>query len=180
MSTPTTSKSGATPSIAASRASGSEPEVSRKSTTREKSAAHLAAGAKRVLVSAPCKNADATIVYGVNHHEITASHLVISNASCTTNCLAPVVKVLHENLGIRHGSMTTIHNVTNTQTIVDRPAKDMRRARSAPRRWTRLVRNYIDEKKRDRQVQAIESTDAFQNLVKEAKRLRARKRKQAD
>ncbi|OUS07850.1 type I glyceraldehyde-3-phosphate dehydrogenase [Rhodobacterales bacterium 52_120_T64] len=91
------------------------------------------AGVSKVLVSAPVKKAPAlNLVYGVNHelydHE---KHDVITAASCTTNCLAPVVKVMHEEIGILHGSITTIHNITNTQTIVDRPAKDMRRARSA-------------------------------------------------
>ncbi|MEY3005042.1 MAG: type glyceraldehyde-3-phosphate dehydrogenase [Pseudomonadota bacterium] len=90
-------------------------------------------GAKRVVVSAPVKDGDAAnIVYGVNHLSYDpARHRIITAASCTTNCLAPVVKVIHEGLGIRHGSITTIHDVTNTQTIVDRPAKDLRRARSA-------------------------------------------------
>ncbi|MGY6536579.1 MAG: ArsJ-associated glyceraldehyde-3-phosphate dehydrogenase [Pararhodobacter sp.] len=102
-----------------------------------KSAAALApyfdAGVKRVVVSAPVKDGDAAnIVYGVNHESFDASrHRIVTAASCTTNCLAPVVKVLHEAIGIRHGSITTIHDVTNTQTIVDRPAKDLRRARSA-------------------------------------------------
>jgi len=98
-----------------------------------KIAPYFAAGVKKVVVSAPVKDGSAVnIVYGVNTHDYDpARHNTVTAASCTTNCLAPVVKVLHENLGIRHGSMTTIHNVTNTQTIVDRPAKDMRRARSA-------------------------------------------------
>ena len=91
------------------------------------------AGVKKVLVSAPVKSEQAlNLVYGVNHHLYEpATHDLITAASCTTNCLAPVIKVLQENIGISHGSITTIHNVTNTQTIVDRPAKDMRRARSA-------------------------------------------------
>lgn len=91
------------------------------------------AGVKKVIVSAPVKDGNAlNIVFGVNHRLYKASeHDLITAASCTTNCLAPVVKVLHEGIGIKHGSMTTIHDVTNTQTIVDRPAKDMRRARSA-------------------------------------------------
>jgi len=102
-----------------------------------KSAARLApyfeAGVKRVVVSAPVKDGDAAnIVFGVNHDIYDpARHRIVTAASCTTNCLAPVVKVLHEAIGIRHGSITTIHDVTNTQTIVDRPAKDLRRARSA-------------------------------------------------
>ena len=84
-------------------------------------------------MSAPVKDgATANIVYGINHSTYDpATHTIVTAASCTTNCLAPVVKVIHEGLGIRHGSITTIHDVTNTQTIVDRPAKDLRRARSA-------------------------------------------------
>ncbi|WP_428929116.1 ArsJ-associated glyceraldehyde-3-phosphate dehydrogenase [Marinibacterium sp. SX1] len=91
------------------------------------------AGVKKVVVSAPVKDGPtANIVYGVNNDLYDpAAHHIVTAASCTTNCLAPVVKVIHESLGIRHGSMTTIHDVTNTQTIVDRPAKDLRRARSA-------------------------------------------------
>ena len=91
------------------------------------------AGVKKVIVSAPVKDGGAlNIVYSVNHQIYDpGTHRLITAASCTTNCLAPVVKVIHEGLGIRHGSITTIHDVTNTQTIVDRPAKDMRRARSA-------------------------------------------------
>ncbi|MEE4346697.1 MAG: ArsJ-associated glyceraldehyde-3-phosphate dehydrogenase [Paracoccaceae bacterium] len=101
--------------------------------TAEKIAPYYAAGVKKVIVSAPVKDGGAlNLVYGVNDHLYDpAEHRLITAASCTTNCLAPVVKVLHENLGIKHGSITTIHDVTNTQTIVDRPAKDMRRARSA-------------------------------------------------
>ena len=96
-------------------------------------APYLAAGVRRVVVSAPVKDADAAnIAYGVNHHSYDpARHRIVTAASCTTNCLAPVVKVIHEAIGIRHGMITTIHDVTNTQTIVDRPAKDLRRARSA-------------------------------------------------
>lgn len=94
-------------------------------------APYFAAGVKKVIVSAPVKDGDtANIVYGVNNAAYTGQAIVTA-ASCTTNCLAPVVKVIHEGLGIRHGSITTIHDVTNTQTIVDRPAKDWRRARSA-------------------------------------------------
>ena len=91
------------------------------------------AGVKKVVVSAPVKDGGAlNLVYGINHGDYDPSqHHLVTAASCTTNCLAPVVKVIHEGLGIRHGSITTIHDVTNTQTIVDRPAKDMRRARSA-------------------------------------------------
>ncbi|MFN3147229.1 MAG: ArsJ-associated glyceraldehyde-3-phosphate dehydrogenase [Paracoccaceae bacterium] len=96
-------------------------------------APYFAAGVRKVVVSAPVKDGPtANIVYGVNHDIYDpATHAIVTAASCTTNCLAPVVKVIHEALGIRHGSITTIHNVTNTQTIVDRPAKDLRRARSA-------------------------------------------------
>ena len=98
---------------------------------RDKAAAHLAGGAKRVLVSAPCKNADATIVYGVNHHEISAGHQVISNASCTTNCLAPVAKAMADSVGIEAGYMTTIHAYTGDQPTLDTSHKDLRRARAA-------------------------------------------------
>lgn len=96
-------------------------------------APYFDAGVTSVVVSAPVKDGDAAnIVYGVNHDIYDpARHRIVTAASCTTNCLAPVVKVLHEAIGIRHGSITTIHDVTNTQTIVDRPAKDLRRARSA-------------------------------------------------
>ncbi len=96
-------------------------------------APYFEAGVKKVVVSAPVKNGNAAnIVYGVNHGTYDPTrHRIVTAASCTTNCLAPVVKVLHEAIGIRHGSITTIHDVTNTQTIVDRPAKDLRRARSA-------------------------------------------------
>jgi glyceraldehyde 3-phosphate dehydrogenase len=97
-----------------------------------KLAPYFAAGVRKVLVSSPIKDAGAlNIVYGVNHHLYDGTQDLVTAASCTTNCLAPVVKVIHEGLGIRHGSITTIHDVTNSQTIVDRPAKDMRRARSA-------------------------------------------------
>ncbi len=100
--------------------------------TAAKVAPYYNAGAKKVVVSAPVKDGGAlNLVYGVNHHLYDGSQSLVTAASCTTNCLAPVVKVIHENIGIRHGSITTIHDVTNTQTIVDRPAKDMRRARSA-------------------------------------------------
>jgi glyceraldehyde 3-phosphate dehydrogenase len=101
--------------------------------TGEKIAPYFAAGVKKVVVSAPVKDGGAlNIVYGINHDQYDpAQHDLVTAASCTTNCLAPVVKVIHEALGISHGSITTIHDVTNTQTIVDRPAKDMRRARSA-------------------------------------------------
>ncbi|MFO7286084.1 MAG: type I glyceraldehyde-3-phosphate dehydrogenase [Gammaproteobacteria bacterium] len=101
-------------------------------TSKEKASAHLEAGAQRVLISAPAgKDVDATIVYGVNHESLNASHRVISNASCTTNCLAPLAKVLHEAVGIEHGLMTTVHAYTNDQVLTDVYHKDLRRARSA-------------------------------------------------
>ena len=101
--------------------------------TADRIAPYFAAGVKKVVVSAPVKDPGvANIVYGVNHDIYDPEqHQIVTAASCTTNCLAPVVKVVHEGLGIKHGSITTIHDVTNTQTIVDRPAKDLRRARSA-------------------------------------------------
>ena len=101
--------------------------------TEAKLEPYFTAGVKKVVVSAPVKDGDAAnIVYGVNNDTYEpARHRIVTAASCTTNCLAPVVKVLHEEIGIKHGSITTIHDVTNTQTIVDRPAKDLRRARSA-------------------------------------------------
>jgi len=92
---------------------------------------HLDAGAKRVLISAPAKGVDLTVVYGVNHDKLTAEHLVVSNASCTTNCLAPLAKVLHEKIGIERGLMTTIHSYTNDQKILDQIHSDPRRARAA-------------------------------------------------
>jgi glyceraldehyde 3-phosphate dehydrogenase len=96
-------------------------------------APYFAAGVSRVVVSAPVKDPEAAnLVYGVNHDTYDpARHRIVTAASCTTNCLAPVIKVLHEGIGIRHGSITTVHDVTNTQVIVDRPMKDLRRARSA-------------------------------------------------
>jgi len=100
-------------------------------TTKEKAAAHLAAGAKRVLVSAPCDGADQTIVYGVNHGVLSAADTVVSNASCTTNCLAPVAKVLQDLCGIERGYMTTIHSYTNDQPSLDQLHKDLYRARAA-------------------------------------------------
>jgi glyceraldehyde 3-phosphate dehydrogenase len=100
-------------------------------TARDKAAAHLQAGAKRVIVSAPADGADFTVVYGINHDQLTKDHLVISNASCTTNCLAPLAKVLHEKIGIASGIMTTIHSYTNDQVLTDVFHKDLRRARSA-------------------------------------------------
>jgi glyceraldehyde 3-phosphate dehydrogenase len=101
-------------------------------TDRDKAAAHLAGGAKKVIISAPAKGADLTICFGVNHAAYDpAKHHVVSNASCTTNCLAPVAKVLHEQFGIRRGLMTTVHSYTNDQSILDLPHKDLRRARAA-------------------------------------------------
>jgi glyceraldehyde 3-phosphate dehydrogenase len=101
--------------------------------SRDGAAAHLEAGARKVAVSAPMKDPDATVVLGVNFDEAydPEAHQVISNASCTTNCLAPVAKVLHETVGIRHGQMTTIHAYTGDQRLVDLPHKDLRRARAA-------------------------------------------------
>jgi len=101
-------------------------------TTKEKAAAHIAAGAKKVVISAPGgKDVDATVVYGVNHHVLKASDTVISNASCTTNCLAPLVKPLHDAIGVVSGLMTTIHSYTNDQVLTDVYHEDLRRARSA-------------------------------------------------
>ena len=100
-------------------------------TTRDKAALHLEAGAKRVLVSAPCESADITVVYGVNHDKLTKDHLVVSNASCTTNCLVPVAKVLNDAVGIEKGMMTTIHSYTNDQPSLDQMHKDLYRARAA-------------------------------------------------
>jgi glyceraldehyde 3-phosphate dehydrogenase len=100
--------------------------------SKEKASAHLAGGAKKVIISAPGGNdVDATIVYGVNHGVLKASDTVISNASCTTNCLAPLAKVLHEGIGIERGVMTTIHAYTNDQVLTDVYHSDLRRARSA-------------------------------------------------
>ena len=92
---------------------------------------HLTAGAKKVLISAPGKNVDATIVYGVNHHLLQQSDTIVSNASCTTNCLAPVVKPLYETIGIEHGLLNTVHAYTNDQMLLDSSHSDLRRARSA-------------------------------------------------
>lgn len=100
-------------------------------TSREKAALHLEAGAKKVLVSAPGKNADATIVYGVNQDILRATDVIVSNASCTTNCLAPVAKVLHEGVGIEHGLLNTVHAYTKDQMLLDGSHVDLRRARSA-------------------------------------------------
>jgi glyceraldehyde 3-phosphate dehydrogenase len=100
-------------------------------TARDKAKAHLDAGAKRVLVSAPADGADLTVVYGVNHDKLTKNHLVVSNASCTTNCLAPVAKVLNDAIGIEKGFMTTVHSYTNDQPSLDQMHKDLYRARAA-------------------------------------------------
>ena len=100
-------------------------------TSKEKAQVHLDQGAKKVLISAPGKNADATVVYGVNDNVLTSDMTVVSNASCTTNCLAPVAAALHEAVGIERGLMTTIHSYTNDQVLTDVYHKDMRRARSA-------------------------------------------------
>ena len=100
-------------------------------TAKDKASAHLTAGAKRVLVSAPADSADATIVYGVNHDKLTKDHLVVSNGSCTTNCLAPVAKVLNDTVGIETGFMTTIHAYTGDQPTLDTMHKDLYRGRAA-------------------------------------------------
>jgi glyceraldehyde 3-phosphate dehydrogenase len=100
--------------------------------SKEKASAHLKGGAKKVIISAPAGNeVDATIVYGVNHKILTSKHTIISNASCTTNCLAPLVKPLHDKIGVKHGLMTTIHAYTNDQVLTDVYHSDLRRARSA-------------------------------------------------
>ena len=100
-------------------------------TSKDKASAHLQAGAKRVLVSAPSDGADLTVVYGVNHDKLAKAHLVVSNASCTTNCLAPVVKVLNDAVGIDRGFMTTVHAYTNDQPSLDQVHKDLYRSRAA-------------------------------------------------
>jgi glyceraldehyde 3-phosphate dehydrogenase len=100
-------------------------------TTKEKASGHLTAGAKRVLISAPADDVDLTVVYGVNHDKLAKGHIVVSNASCTTNCLAPVAKVLHEAVGIDKGFMTTIHSYTGDQPTLDTMHKDLYRARGA-------------------------------------------------
>lgn len=100
-------------------------------TSKEKASVHLAAGAKRVLVSAPSDGADMTVVYGVNDDKLTDKDLIVSNASCTTNCMAPVAKILQDNFGIKHGYMTTIHSYTGDQRTVDTLHKDLHRARAA-------------------------------------------------
>jgi len=107
-------------------------ECTGKFKSEEQLQAYFDSGVKKVLVSAPCPAPALNLVYGVNHDQYDPSqHHIVTAASCTTNCLAPVVKVMHETLGIKHGSMTTIHNITNTQTIVDKGHKDLRRARAA-------------------------------------------------
>jgi glyceraldehyde 3-phosphate dehydrogenase len=100
-------------------------------TTKDKAAAHLTAGAKRVIISAPADGVDLTVVYGVNHDKLTSDHKVVSNASCTTNCLAPVAKVLNDAVGIDKGFMTTVHSYTNDQPSLDQVHKDLYRARAA-------------------------------------------------
>ena len=99
--------------------------------SKESASKHIEAGAKKVLISAPATDADATVVYGVNHNTLKKAHKIISNASCTTNCLAPLIKPLHENIGVKHGLMTTIHSYTNDQVLNDIYHSDLRRARSA-------------------------------------------------
>ena len=106
-------------------------ECTGRFTEREAAAKHLAAGAKKVLISAPGVNADATIVYGVNHHVLKNSDVIVSNASCTTNCLAPVVKPLHEAIGIECGLLNTVHAYTKDQLLLDGNHQDLHRARSA-------------------------------------------------
>lgn len=100
-------------------------------TKRELAAKHLDAGARKILISAPANDADLTVVYGVNHEKLTQAHKVVSNASCTTNCLAPVAKVLHDTVGIATGYMTTVHAYTLDQPVLDTLHKDLRRARAA-------------------------------------------------
>ena len=100
-------------------------------TDADKARGHLTAGAQKVLISAPGKGVDLTVVYGVNHQKLLASHTIVSNASCTTNCLAPVVKVMHEAIGVERGLMLTIHSYTNDQALLDQMHKDPRRARAA-------------------------------------------------
>src|SRR5246500_3040926 len=100
-------------------------------TSKEKASAHLKAGAHRVLVSAPAEGVDLTVVYGVNHEKLTKDHIIVSNASCTTNCLVPVAKVLHDAVGIEKGMMTTVHSYTNDQPSQDQFHKDLYRARAA-------------------------------------------------
>ncbi|MGK2914928.1 MAG: type I glyceraldehyde-3-phosphate dehydrogenase [Porticoccaceae bacterium] len=106
-------------------------ECSGKFKQRERLAAHLQSGAPRVLVSHPVEDADKTVVFGVNHRELEPAHLIISNASCTTNCLAPVAKILHEAIGIERGAMTTVHAYTNDQQLLDKTHGDFYRSRAA-------------------------------------------------
>ena len=106
-------------------------ECTGKFNSREKAQAHIDGGARKVLLSAPGENVDATIVYGVNHECIEPGHTIISNASCTTNCLVPVVKILQDTVGVECGLITTIHSYTNDQVLIDANHKDLRRARSA-------------------------------------------------
>lgn len=106
-------------------------ECSGRFTKRADAAKHLEAGAKKVLISAPATDEDLTVVYGVNHNELKAAHTIVSNASCTTNCLAPVAYVLDKTVGISHGFMTTIHSYTGDQRVVDTAHKDLHRARAA-------------------------------------------------
>lgn len=106
-------------------------ECTGRFTSKDAAMSHINAGAKKVMISAPGEGVDATVVYGVNHNILSSSHLVISNASCTTNCLAPMTKVLHREIGIVNGLMTTIHSYTNDQVLIDGYHKDLRRARAA-------------------------------------------------
>ena len=106
-------------------------ECTGKFNSKEGTKIHLKNGAKKVIISAPGKNVDATIVYGVNEDILSKDHIIISNASCTTNCIAPIIKVLHDNIGIEHGLITTIHSFTNDQRLTDANHKDIRRARAA-------------------------------------------------
>src|SRR6185312_14480536 len=106
-------------------------ECSGRFTSKADAEKHIQAGAKKVLISAPATDEDITVVYGVNHKELKASHTVVSNASCTTNCLAPVAFVLNNAIGIDHGFMTTIHSYTGDQSTVDTMHKDLHRARAA-------------------------------------------------
>ena len=107
-------------------------ECTGKFNSREKAQLHIDAGARKVLLSAPGTNVDATVVYGVNHSILKPEHTIVSNASCTTNCLAPLMKVLQSCVGVEHGLLTTIHSYTNDQVLVDTSHHDLRRARSAP------------------------------------------------
>ena len=106
-------------------------ECSGRFTNKESASKHLTAGAKKVLISAPADGVDLTVVFGVNHDQLKAEHKVVSNASCTTNCLAPIAKILDENIGIENGYMTTIHSYTSDQRLVDTLHSDLRRARAA-------------------------------------------------